>query len=99
MSSPIYQGKGGLVIITWLLKTVIGRYVAIAAGATLLSGVLYAGCSIKGCLTHKAEVKAKIAEKTLEVEREDQKVKNEVHGMSDDALADFLRHGGVRKDR
>jgi len=86
-------------IIEWLLKTAIGRYIGIAVGATLLSGMLYAGCQVKGCIEHEAKVEAKTAQKTLEVEREDQKIKEQVHQMSDDALADFLRHGGVRKDR
>lgn len=83
----------------WLMKSAVGRIVGAVIGTALLSGMLYAGCQVKGCITHKAEVKAKTAEKTLEVEREDQKVKEQVHGMSDDDLADFLRHGGVRKDR
>lgn len=86
-------------IINWLFKTAIGRYVGIAAGAALLSGILYAGCQVKGCIEHKAKVAAKTADKTLEVERADQKVKEKIHQMSDDDLADFIRRGGVRKDR
>ncbi len=85
-------------MIAWLLKTAIGRYVGIAVGATLISGLLYAGCMIKNSIQHDAKVVAKTAEKTLEVEREDQKVKEQVHQMSDDALGDFLRRGGMRKD-
>ncbi|MFA5381846.1 MAG: hypothetical protein WC356_01685 [Candidatus Micrarchaeia archaeon] len=87
------------IILAWLLKTAVGRIIGTALGATLLSGILFAGCQVKGCITHKAEVRAKIAEKILEVEREDQKVKEQVHQMDDGALADFLRRGGVRKDR
>jgi hypothetical protein len=84
-------------IFAWLLKTAIGRSIGIAVGTALLSGMLYAGCQIKSCINHKAEVKAETAEKTLEVEREDQKVKDQVHQMSDDDLADFIRTGGVRQ--
>jgi len=86
-------------LISWLLGTAIGRWVAIGGGALLLSGLLYAGCQVKGCLTHQAEVRAKTAEKTLGVERAAQKVKEKMHQMSDDDLADFIRRGGVCKDR
>lgn len=85
-------------IVSWLIGP-IGRYVALAVGGALLSGILYAGCQVKGCIEHEAKVEAKTAKKTLEVERADQKVKEEVQQMDDDALADFLRHGGVRQDR
>lgn len=86
-------------ILSWLLKTALGRIVGLAVGGMLLSGILYAGCQVKGCITHDADVKAKTAEKTLEVEREDRKIKDEVRQMDDDDLANFLRRGGVRKDR
>jgi len=86
-------------MISGLLKTAIGRYVGIAVGAALLSGMVYAGCLIKNSIQHEAKVEAKTAQKNLEVEREDQKVKEEVRQMDDDALADFLRRGGVRQDR
>jgi Na+-translocating ferredoxin:NAD+ oxidoreductase RnfG subunit len=86
-------------MIASLLKTAIGRYVGIAVGAALLSGMVYAGCMIKNSIQHEAKVEAQTAQKTLEVEREDQKVKEQVHQMDDDALGDFLRRGGVRKDR
>jgi hypothetical protein len=85
-------------ILSWLLKTAIGRLIGVALGTALLSGILYAGCQVKGCITHKAEVRAKTAERTLEVEREDQKIKDKVRQMPDDELADFIRRGGVRKD-
>lgn len=85
-------------ILEWLLKTAIGRIVGAALGGIILSSLFYAGCQVKGCIQHEAKVEAKTAQKTLEVEREDQKVKEEVHQMDDDTLADFLRHGGVRKD-
>ncbi|MDI6752793.1 MAG: hypothetical protein QME78_00175 [Thermodesulfobacteriota bacterium] len=79
-------------MLTWFLGPV-GRYVGIA----LLLAALYGGCQVKSCISHQAEVKAKTAEKTLEVEREDQKVKEQVRQMSDDDLADFIRRGGVRQ--
>lgn len=84
-------------ILSWLLKTALGRIVGAAVGGMILSSLFYAGCQVKGCIEHKAKVEAKTSQKTLEVEREDQRIKEEVHQMSDDDLADFLRSGGVRK--
>ena len=65
-------------MINWLLKTAVGRKFSAAVGGMLLSGILYATCQVKGCIEPKAKVEAKTAQKTLEVERENQKVKEQV---------------------
>jgi len=69
------EGSG---MISWLFKTAVGRIVGAGVGGMLLSGILYAGCQVKGCIEPKAKVEAKTAQKTLEVEHEDQKVKEQV---------------------
>lgn len=83
-------------MLTWLFTTAIGRIIGAAAAGILLSSILYAGCQVKGCIQHQAEVKAKTAEKTLEVREQDDELQEEVDEMSDDELADYLRRGGVR---
>jgi hypothetical protein len=39
------------------LGTAIGKGIAIAAGAALLSGPLYGGCQIRSCLRVKEELR------------------------------------------
>ena len=84
-------------IFDWLLKSALGRLVGVATGAFLLSGLLYAGCQVKGCLNERAEVRAKTAEKTLEVQDEKRKIEKETHDLSDDDLAEYFRTGRVPK--
>ncbi len=60
----------------------------------VLSGLLYAGCQIKSCITEKAAVKAEIAERTMKIKEKDQAVEKEIDDMDDAALADFIRRGG-----
>lgn len=81
----------------WLIGTVIGKGIAIAAGTALLSGLLYAGCQVRSCIRHEAEVKAKTAEKTLKVYRADEQSKGKITEMTDEELADFARTGRLPK--
>lgn len=81
------------VFIKWLTGTAIGQGIALAAGAALLSGLLYAGCQVRSCIRHEAEVKAKTAEKTLEVYQADEQSQEKITEMTDEELADFARTG------
>ena len=63
--------------------------------AALLLGGTYAGCKINAWRLHRTQVGQKVAEKTVEVDRADEKTTQELHRMGDDELADFIRRGGV----
>jgi hypothetical protein len=65
----------------------IGRWVGI-----ILLALIFLG-SFKSCIMkrHFDQVRAKVAEKNLEIKEKDDEDQKKVHEMSDDDLADFLR--------
>lgn len=84
------------VMISWLLSTSVGRIAGTAVVAALLSGLLYAGCQVRACQNHKAEVRAKVAEQTLKIKEQDNEAKKQINDMSNDDLAEYLRSGRLQ---
>jgi len=81
----------------WLLGSAIGRIISAVIGTFVLCSILYGGCQIKACIAHKEEVKAKAAEKALEIYQNDQKAKEIIEGMTDEELVNFARTGVLPK--
>lgn len=70
--------------LSWLIGSRLGNMALAFAAAT----TLWAFLSVKSCMNRDAAEQAKAAKKTLEVERDKQKTKEQTRGMSDDDLAD-----------
>ncbi|MDD2900837.1 MAG: hypothetical protein PHU44_00210 [Syntrophales bacterium] len=59
-------------IVAWLFKTALGRIIGGAVAASLLSGLLYAGCQVRSCLRAKEELRG--YHRADEIRKEDPKV-------------------------
>jgi len=59
-------------IVSWLLKTALGRIIGGVVGAALLSSLLYAGCQVRSCMRAKEELRE--YHRADEIRKEDPKV-------------------------
>jgi len=59
-------------ILSWLLKTAMGRIVGAALGGIILSSLLYGGCQVRGCIKAKEELRQ--YRRADEIRKEDPKV-------------------------
>lgn len=81
-------------MISWLLKTALGRAVGLTLAGMLASGVLFAGCQIRGCMKMKQELRDyhqadRVRAKDKKIDKQTQESQDEVEGYTTDD--DFMR--------
>ncbi len=81
-------------MIQWLISTAVGRIIGIVLASMLASGVLFAGCQVRGCMKAREELRQyqqaeKIRKEDKKIDTRSNEEKKNIDGYSSDD--DFQR--------